>query len=254
MTMKHTPNAPTPTPLCAVYESLLPLLGTGALTSDESRATQEHADACAWCRTQRAAYDALDAAARRHYGSDVLVPHQPPLRLEDSMRADETEMLPDTFESSDNDDDALEVSAITPDVPMRLKTGRRADRGRLRLLAEIAAVVVVALLATTLVVNRLGLLGGGPAQPLKTSAGAVVFTHSVSWGRLQLNGQTISVVTDGRKPLYLPRGRNTLTYTAPPLPALTCTISAPAARGDTCPLFIPPDGGGAFGPDDQALA
>jgi hypothetical protein len=59
----------------------------------------------------------------------------------------------------------------------------------------------------------------------------------VLWGKLQINGRTVEITTDGRDPLYLPRGQNTLTYLAPPLPTLTCTISAPAAHSDTCPLY-----------------
>lgn len=252
--MTHTPNAPTPTPLCAAYESLLPLLGTGALTSDEARATEEHVAICAWCREQRATYESLDAAAHRHYSPGIAVgmAPQPLLRLEDIMRADEPDTPPVIFDSYDDDDDALEVSAITPDVPKRPRMGRHAGRGRLRLLAEIAAVIVVALLATTLVINRLGLLGG-PAQPLKTAAGAVVFVNSVPWGALKLNGRTIDTVTnvsDGQKPLYLPRGQNTLTYAAPPLPVMTCTISAPAAPGDTCAIFHPDPG--RFVPNGQS--
>lgn len=248
--MKYTPNAPKPTPRCAAFEPLLPLLGTDALTSDETRASEEHIGACAWCQAQRAAYTSLDAAARRHYSPDTGVAPHPPLRLEDIMRADEAETPLDTFDLSDDDDSALEVSAMTLDPPARQKAGHHAGRGRLRLLGEVAAVVVVALLATTLVVNRLGLLGGGPTQPLKTSAGAVVFVHSVSWGRLQLNGQTVSVATDGYHPLYLPRGQNTLTYAAPPLPVMTCTISAPAAPGDTCAIFHPDPA--SFGPNGQS--
>ena len=75
-------------------------------------------------------------------------------------------------------------------------------------------------------------------QSLKSSAGAVVFTHSVSWGKLQINGQAIDVTSDGNKPLYLPRGQNALSYYAPPFPVLTCTISAPAAKNDTCPIYL----------------
>jgi hypothetical protein len=76
----------------------------------------------------------------------------------------------------------------------------------------------------------------------------------VLWGKLQINGRTVEITTDGRDPLYLPRGQNTLTYLAPPLPALTCTISAPTAHSDTCPLApLDPSASERIGSDGQPL-
>lgn len=226
--MSHPPAIPSPTPLCAAFETLLPLLGTDALTTDETRATREHVAGCAWCRAQLAAYEALEAAARRHYGSDA--EGTPLFSLEDIMRTDETHAL-----SDDPSQLTIEVSPLTP-APAAAGKHRQPGRWHPRLLAEIAAVLVVALLATTLLITRPGPLSGLllSQPPLKTPAGAVVFVHGVSWGKLQLNGQTIRATTNGNDPLYLPRGQNTLTYNAAPFPALNCTISAPAARSDTC--------------------
>lgn len=214
-----------PTPECAGFEELLPLLDTDALTAEEISRTQLHLAGCAWCQAQRAGYDTFEAALRRHYGSDVSDGSS--ITLEGIMRADGMVNEEETA-TDDESQFVLEVSPIAPPV-------RRAPRRRWRL-AEIAAVLVVGLLAAALLVNRIGILGGNP-PPLKSAAGAVVFTHSVLWGKLQINGRTVKVTTDGHDPLYLPRGQNTLTYLAPPLPTLTCTISAPAAHDDTCPLY-----------------
>ena len=109
----------------------------------------------------------------------------------------------------------LEISSIAPTTPRSTRKRRR--------IAEIAAVVIVGLLAATLLVSRVGLLSGLPFNrtPLKSAAGAVVFTNSVVWGNLQINGRTVKVTSDGHDPLYLPRGQNTLTYLALPLPTLT---------------------------------
>lgn len=222
--MTHSTPRPGPTPACAAFEKLLPLLDTDALTPDEATATHEHIAGCAWCRAQRAGYDTFEAVLRRHYGSDVS--DGPPITLEGVMR---TDGMAHEGEAATDDESPLmlEVSPIAR--PVR-RTPRRSWR-----IAEIAAVLIVGLLAATLLVNRLG-PSGSNQPPLKSAAGAVVFTHSVLWGKLQINRRTVDVTTDGQDPLYLPRGQNTLTYLAPPLPALTCTISAPAAQGDTCPL------------------
>jgi hypothetical protein len=240
--MTHSTPIPAPTPECAAFETLLPLLATDALTPDEATATHEHVAECAWCRAQLAGYDTFEAAIRRHYGSDVSEGSS--ITLEGIMRADG---MVDEDEGAVEDESqlVLEDTPIAPPV-------RRAPRRRWRL-AEIAAVLIVGLLAAALLVNRIGPAGGNQ-PPLKSPAGAVVFTHSVLWGKLQINGRTVEVTTDGRDPLYLPRGQNTLSYLAPPLLALTCTISAPAAQGDTCPL-IPFDPGASqqIGSDGQPL-
>lgn len=228
--MTHPTPMPAPTPECAAFEPLLPLLNTDTLTPDEATATRQHIAGCAWCRAQCEGYDVFEVALRRHYRSDVSG-----IRLEGIMRAGrDADADADEAMEDDSSPLVLEISAITPATPTTPGTSRK----RLRF-AEIAAVVVVGLLVATLLVNRAGVLSRllFNQTPLKSPAGAVVFTHSVVWGKLQLNGQAISVATDGEKPLYLPRGENTLTYYAPPLPALTCTISAPTARSDTCPLY-----------------
>ncbi|HKW23762.1 MAG TPA: hypothetical protein VJO13_20460 [Ktedonobacterales bacterium] len=240
--MTHPTPIPAPTPACAAFEPLLPLLDTDALTPGEATATHEHITGCAWCRAQRAGYDTFEAALRRHYSSDVSDGIS--ITVEGIMRADGM-VNEDETATDDESPLVLEVSPIAR--PMR-----RAPRRRWRI-AEIAAVLIVGLLTAALLVNRIGLLGGNQ-PPLKSSAGAVVFTHSVLWGKLQINGRVVKATTDGHDPLYLPRGQNTLTYLASPLPALTCTISAPAAHSDTCPLApLDPSAGERIGSDGQPL-
>ena len=234
MTQHPPASTPTPTPLCASFAPLLPLLDSDALTHDEARATRDHLATCAWCRAQQATYAALDMAALRHLSPESKA-NWLPLQLEDIMRTDDIKVMID-----DRSDDDMEAPSLAPRPP-QVDSGHRPRRPRPRLIAEIAAVLVVALLATALLVNRAGLFNGlafGPT-PLKTAAGAVIFTHSVAWGRLTLNGKTIGVTTTAETPLYLPRGQNTLVYQADPWPTLSCTISAPASPDDTCPLRLP---------------
>ncbi|MGE5334265.1 MAG: zf-HC2 domain-containing protein [Nitrososphaerota archaeon] len=252
--MTHPISIPAPTPECAAFETLLPLLDTDALTPGETAATRDHIAGCAWCRSQREGYDTFEAALRRHYSPGAPEPATtfaswPMFRLENSMRDDEAEALPAGNDYS-GEEDIFEITSIGP-IPSLPDPDRRPRRWRPRLIAEIAAVLVVALLATTLLVAHFG-LSSGNQPPLRSAAGAVVFVHSVSWGRLEINGQATPVAMNGASPLYLPRGRNTLTYYAPPLPMFTCTISAPAASDDTCPLYhVTGQGVEMIGPDGQ---
>jgi hypothetical protein len=223
-------NHSTPTPPCTAYEPLLPLLMTGLLTDDETRDLLAHADTCAHCRAQLDEYSALDAAGRRYYGRGAALPAlvATPLTLDDIIHADTSGH---TIEET--------TAVLAPSTSQR----PRAHRSMwLRILPEVAAILVVALLATTLLVNRPGAsdttLGIFPA-----GQNAVVFAHVVPWGKLTINGQPVDItphstdiITSHLNPLYLPRKSNKITYTAAPFPAFTCTISAPAAPSDTCPL------------------
>jgi hypothetical protein len=219
-----------PTPRCTAYESLLPLLATGLLTDDETHDLLAHATTCDHCLTQLDEYDALDAAGRRYYGPDAKLPTivATPLTLDDIISASASD---DVFE---------EVAAVlAPSTSQRPRAHRRVW---LRVLPEIAAILVVALLATTLLVNRPG-ASTTSIGILPAGANVVVFTHTVPWGKLAINGHLVDISlhtadfdTSHLNPLYLPRKSNTITYTAAPFPAFTCTISAPAAPSDTCPL------------------
>ncbi|HEU4785065.1 MAG TPA: zf-HC2 domain-containing protein [Ktedonobacterales bacterium] len=223
-------NHSTPTADCAAYESLLPLLTTGLLTDEETRELVAHAATCAHCRAQLDEYAALEAAGRRYYGPDATLPAfvATPLTLDDIVYADASD---DVFE---------EVAAVlAPSTSQRPRAHRSVW---LRILPEIAAILVVALLATTLLVNRPG--ASNPSIGiLPAGENAVVFTHTVPWGQLAINGQVVDISphtadfdTSHLNPLYLPRKSNTITYTAAPFPLFQCTISAPASSSDTCPL------------------
>ncbi len=223
-------NHSKPASHCAAYESLLPLLATGLLTDNESRDLLAHAATCAHCHTRLDEYAALEAAGRHYYGPDA-----PQL---DSVAAPLT--LDDIIYANASDHPFEETAAVpVPSIPQRPPAHRRVW---LRILPEIAAMLVVALLATTLLVNRpsasdtsIGILPAG--------GNAVVFVHVVPWGRLTIDGQPVDITAhtaDGQlptlNPLYLPHTSNTITYTAAPFPTFTCTINAPRSPSDTCPL------------------
>src|SRR5690348_2604774 len=173
-------NRTIPTPNCAAYESLLPLLATGLLTDDETRDLLAHVATCAHCRAQPDEYTALDAAGRRYYGPDAALPAfvAAPVTLDDIIHADASG---DAFE---------EAAAVL--VPSTLHRPRAHRRVWLRILPEIAAVLIVALLATTLLVNRPG-ASTTSIDILPAGENAVVFTHTVPWGNVTINGQTVDI-------------------------------------------------------------
>lgn len=82
--------------------------------------------------------------------------------------------------------------------------------------------------------------------PLPVGADTLVLRHTVPWGELRLDGAPVrhlgtALVPPNTQGVQLPaltlaRGRHSLSYVAPPFPTLRCTISVPAAPGDTCPL------------------
>ena len=222
----------TPTAHCSAYETLLPLLTTGLLTNDETRDLLAHAATCDLCRAQLDEYAALEAAGRRYYGPDAALPAlvATPLTLDDIIHADASSHM---FEEA--------TAVLAPSTPQRPRARRSMW---LRILPEVAAALIVALLAATLLVNRPG-ASDTSIGILPVGGNAVVFTHTVPWGKLAINGQPVDITphtadfaTSNLNPLYLPQKSNTITYTAEPFPAFTCTISAPASPSDTCPIKI----------------
>ena len=219
-------NHSTPTHDCAAYESLLPLLTTGLLTNDETRDLLAHTATCAHCRAQVDEYAALEAAGRRYYSPAAPLPGfvAAPFKLDDIILADAPEET---------------MATLVPVASQR----PRPHRGVwLRILPEVAAILVVALLAATLLVNRPG-ASDTTLGILPAGKNAVVFAHMVPWGKLTINGQAVDItahsadiITSNLSPLYLPQKSNTITYTAAPFPTFTCTISAPASPSDTCPI------------------
>ena len=240
--MTHPTPIPAPTPACAAFEPLLPLLDTNALTPDDATATREHITGCAWCRAQRAGYDTFEAALRRQYGSDSTI--APAMTLGSMMRTEDVEH---THEK------VAEPRIIF--APVRHKSPGRSRR----MLPSVAAALIASALVLTLIVNRLGATNDVAPSPLPTLArteNTVMFVNAVPWGRLQINGRIVHVTADSIQPalLYLPSTSNTITYTAAPFPTLHCVISVPESPHDTCPyapvaaITIPSNGESTFRP------
>jgi len=249
--------APQPTPLCAAYAPLLPLLDTDMLMAEERAATREHVAGCAWCQREAASYDTLELAMRRHYGSDTptgisLPPIAPPFAL----AAYSSDHIAPTgaLVSVNNRSQGAEMGersevdtpppASFPFPPDATPNARyMLPTGRFRALGAITAVALVLLFAG-LLFSPLSPLGNGPQAPTTTitstlapGADQIVFANVAPWGTLTINGTVEPNLALLVEPVRLPPGRDTLVYQAAPFPTLRCAISAPAAASDTCPLI-----------------
>ena len=236
--MTYPPSTPAPTPECAAFETLLPLLGTDALTPGEATATRRHIAGCAWCRAQLEDYGAFEAALRRQYGSDPS--NASAMTLESMMHADEVE----------HPHEEMAEPQITF-APVRHESSGRSRR----LLPSVAAALIAGTLVLTLIISRLGATDGGAPTPLPTlnyARNSVMFINGVPWGKLQINGRVVHIATDSAQQVFLPSESNTITYTAAPFPTLHCVISVPESPHDTCPfgpvsaITIPSNGDSTF--------
>src|SRR5579862_6606843 len=60
-------SALIPGPDCAQFAPLLPLLTSGVLEPDETRAIHDHLAHCAWCQQQIREYETMEAAMRERF-------------------------------------------------------------------------------------------------------------------------------------------------------------------------------------------
>jgi hypothetical protein len=231
-------NSARPTPRCASYTALLPLLNSDALTPDEAAATREHLAGCAWCRGELAGYEQLEAAARRTYGVEAATRSPDiPLRLEDIMRTATQREHTGPHKAGLFDGDGCGSGTTDPHAPRP----RRRGPPRVPALGAIAAVLLVIVLAGLIFSSRGSRIGTSTVPPTATPTLAVggdtiVFVDGTPWGVLTIDGHQITALPDPWNPVTLDRGHHQVIYVAPPFPALRCTISVPASQSDTCPL------------------
>lgn len=126
MNINMPPHGPTPTPTCATFRSLLPLAAHALLDAETAASVREHVAACAFCQSEMAVHDRVDAALRRSLTTHA--GEKPPFSQEDILRL--LTQAPDRSTSHRPD--------VTP--------ARRAARSR-RILAGIPAVAAVVLIA-----------------------------------------------------------------------------------------------------------
>jgi hypothetical protein len=123
-----------PTSCCARLQPLLALLRTDALSTQETAQLTTHLADCRWCQRELDAYDALDAAARRHF-SDITFA---PLALKDIVQASDDLADAPSFV-------AMSPRATLPDrlLPRQLQRRSPARRATFGAIAAVLFVGVV---------------------------------------------------------------------------------------------------------------
>jgi hypothetical protein len=139
--IRHIP-VPPPGPACASFEPLLPLAGQRLLDVETYDRLTAHLAACAHCQTLMQAYERMDGALRRRFAGAI---EGAPALAEEIMADIEEE-------------EAARVAPVSAHPAPEPARGHRFS-----VLAAVAAVLVVALLAGTLLVGR-GLMVTGTSQ------------------------------------------------------------------------------------------
>lgn len=167
-----TPHHPTPgsgpTPACAAFAAVLPVLGEPGVDARLSAAARAHLATCPWCRAQLAAYDSLDAALHRQLGPAAT----PRIRTEDLMR----DLMHDDLTTTS-------TTAAPPPVPHNPPATHGSRPAAW--LAPIAAVLLLSLVAGALFASHARQPGAGPTKGTTTPAqtltrGSSIELHAVA--------------------------------------------------------------------------
>jgi virginiamycin B lyase len=147
---QQTPQ-PSPQPLCAAFEPLLPLLSQGQLSASETLATRNHVMTCSSCQLQLHEYDFLRDALRRldtHDAHDAQADHDSvasnyrPLTREEILQDFQDDYPEDLIHSRH------QASIVAAPLPARTSDTTGRAGGFTSLAAAAAALLVVALAAT----------------------------------------------------------------------------------------------------------
>jgi hypothetical protein len=153
-------NSPMPTPDCATYSPLIPLLTHGLLEEGEAAQVRAHLATCSYCQAQAAVDDALDDTLRQRFASAGETEH----RL--FSRQQILQML-----DPRPDREPTTQQAHSPSLP------RHHRPLRVALLPAVAAVLLACLVGAELF-SRSGGLWGGPtpgqgARTLPTAGSSI---------------------------------------------------------------------------------
>lgn len=140
-----TPGALVPGPDCARYASVLPVLAQGGADAATLASARAHIVGCAYCASQLAAYDALDAALARQYGGST---GSPAMDVAAIMRLADLDEPPEVL-LDDLDEPPEETRTRHAHAPRR-PTRRLAD------LAGIAAAILIVIAVVALLLSHTG--------------------------------------------------------------------------------------------------
>lgn len=142
--------------------------------------------------------------------------------------------------------DDLEVTDLQTDdqeshssslVSHGLWAAHRAQGKRSRLLRRIYFWAIF-LIGGFLLLSIITWSGVSTTTSLPPHADQIFFRHSAPWGQLRIDGKRVDMREDlSLQAMYLPRGRHSLQYEAPPFQQVHCTFSVPAGSTDTCPQY-----------------
>jgi len=147
MNTRLNSHAPQPTPDCATYSPLVPLLAYGLLEAVEAEDVRAHLATCAYCQTQAALDDALDAAVREQ----VL-----PMDDEDRLLFTTEEILRMSDRSAEGRTDTQ------PTTDQAHSPGARRFRMRVAFVSAAAAVLLACLVGAGLFSHSGDGFRGGP--------------------------------------------------------------------------------------------
>ncbi|HEV2459298.1 MAG TPA: hypothetical protein VGS80_13140 [Ktedonobacterales bacterium] len=154
-----------PGPDCPRFAALLPVLDDDDDTLDpvDAADARAHLAGCAYCRTQRAAYNLVDAGLRRHFGAAALAT---PYSME--------ELMSSILDDADTPDapGSRPPSSATPTRPRH----RRLFSG----LGALAAVLILSLLATLVFITHPRVTSVSRQQPFAVPNGAALSLSGVS--------------------------------------------------------------------------
>ncbi|HEY2593590.1 MAG TPA: hypothetical protein VGK33_06795 [Chloroflexota bacterium] len=157
------------------------------------------------------------------------------------------------IDDSTGDEPTYSAQSAHRDSPFAARLSGRARALRAGSIVGMLVLTLMALVAAT--PWALSAVTGfvlGPTPTATPSLGGgqdrFAFEDQVPWGTLSIDGHLqprIAAVQLGTAtaPPHLPtfvlaRGRHTLEYRAAPFPLVRCTVSVPAASGDTCPTAL----------------
>jgi hypothetical protein len=168
MSINHHTPLPAPRPLCAVFRQQLPLLALGKLDVDEATAVRTHLVVCEYCQVRLHEYEILARALYQHFGvgQSQLAGASPSMPGARSLYAE----VPTLFTL----EDIIQASQQERPIPTTLPGPRPSDVSRRRrpltMIGALAAVLVVAALAATLVSHRRTVATSPAARPTPTVA------------------------------------------------------------------------------------
>jgi hypothetical protein len=153
-----------PGPDCPRFAALLPVLddADGTVDPNDAAHARAHLAGCAYCRTQRVAYDRLDAGVRRQFSAALAMPYSMEEILASILDDSDTPVAPGSRPPS-------------PAAPTRPRH-RRLFSG----LGALAAVVILSLLAAVVFVSHPRVAPVSRQQPFAVPNGASLTLSSVS--------------------------------------------------------------------------